>query len=80
MTGEQLRELREALVMTQKEFAELVGVGCSTISNIESGARKMSLLTRAKIVQKIQLDEGLFIFVEKSQKVNRLIHNLTISH
>ena len=80
MTGEQLRELREALVMTQKEFAELVGVGCSTISNIESGARTMSLLTRAKIVQKIQLDEGLFIFVEKSQKLNRLIHNLMIQH
>ncbi|WEA41357.1 helix-turn-helix domain-containing protein [Lysinibacillus fusiformis] len=80
MTGEQLRELREALVMTQREFAEMVGVSYSTISNIESGARTMSLLTRAKIVQKIQLDEGLFIFVEKSQKLNRLIHNLMVQH
>ncbi|PJO43813.1 helix-turn-helix domain-containing protein [Lysinibacillus xylanilyticus] len=80
MTGEQLRELREALVMSQREFAEMVGVSYSTISNIESGARTMSLLTRAKIVQKIQLDEGLFIFVEKSQKLNRLIHNLMINH
>ncbi len=80
MTGEQLRELREALVMSQREFAEMVGVSYSTISNIESGARTMSLLTRAKIVQKIQLDEGLFIFVEKSQKLNRLIHNLMIQH
>ncbi|MGE7687636.1 helix-turn-helix domain-containing protein [Lysinibacillus sp. NPDC097214] len=80
MTGEQLRELREALVVSQREFAEMVGVSYSTISNIESGARTMSLLTRAKIVQKIQLDEGLFIFVEKSQKLNRLIHNLTVPH
>ncbi|MDC6266650.1 helix-turn-helix domain-containing protein [Lysinibacillus fusiformis] len=80
MTGEQLRELREALVMTQREFAEMVGVSYSTISNIESGARTMSLLTRAKIVQKIQLDEGLFIFVEKSKKLNRLIHNLMVQH
>lgn len=78
MTGEQLRELREALVVSQREFAEMVGVSYSTISNIESGARTMSLLTRAKIVQKIQLDEGLFIFVEKSQKLNRLIHNIMI--
>ncbi|MFG3434130.1 helix-turn-helix transcriptional regulator [Lysinibacillus fusiformis] len=80
MTGEQLRELREALVVSQREFAEMVGVSCSTISNIESGARTMSLLTRAKIVQKIQLDEGLFIFVEKSQKLDRLIHNLMITN
>ncbi len=65
MTGEQLKKLRETLVMTQKEFAEMVGVGCSTISNIESGARTMSLLTRAKIIQKIQSDEASFIFAEK---------------
>ena len=78
MTGEQLRELREALVMTQKEFAEMVGVGYSTISNIESGARTMSLLTRAKIVQKIQFDEGLSIFVDKSRKLNELIHINTL--
>ncbi|MEK8199668.1 helix-turn-helix transcriptional regulator [Lysinibacillus sp. FSL M8-0134] len=63
MTGEQLKKLRETLVMTQKEFAEMVGVGCSTISNIESGARTMSLLTRAKIIQKIQSDEASSIFV-----------------
>lgn len=78
MTGEQLRDLREALVMSQREFAALVGVSYSTISNIESGARTMSLLTRAKIVQKIQFDDGLFIFVDKSQKLDRLIHNLMI--
>lgn len=65
MTGEQLKKLRETLVMTQKEFAEMVGVGCSTISNIESGARTMSLLTRAKIIQKIQSDEASSIFVGK---------------
>ncbi|WP_036124868.1 helix-turn-helix transcriptional regulator [Lysinibacillus sphaericus] len=66
MTGEQLKKLRETLVMTQKEFAELVGVGCSTISNIESGARTMSLLTRAKIIQKIQSDETSSIFADKT--------------
>ncbi|EKU41953.1 hypothetical protein C518_2906 [Lysinibacillus fusiformis ZB2] len=65
MTGEQLKKLRETLVMTQKEFAEMVGVGCSTISNIESGARTMSLLTRAKIIQKIQSDETSSIFADK---------------
>lgn len=79
MTGEQLRDLRLALSMSQRKFAELVGVGYSTIARIESGSQTMSLLTRAKIVQKIQLDDGLFIFVAKSQKLNRLIHNLTIS-
>lgn len=65
MTGEQLKKLRETLVMTQKEFAEMVGVGCSTISNIESGARTMSLLTRAKIIQKIQSDETSSIFADR---------------
>lgn len=79
MTGKQLKDLREALVMSQRDFAKLVGVSYSTISNIESGARTMSLLTRAKIVQKIQLEEGLFIFVDKSRKLNELIHNPMIS-
>lgn len=75
MTGEQLRDLREALVMSQRDFAKMVGVSYSTISNIESGARTMSLMTRAKIVQKVPFDEGLFIFVDKSRKLNELIHN-----
>lgn len=79
MTGEQLKELRGTLGLTQKEFAKMVGVGYSTIANIESGARTMSLLTRAKIVRKIEFDEGLFIFVDKSQKLDRLIHNYTIT-
>lgn len=78
MTGEQLRDLRLALSMSQREFAELVGVGYSTIARIESGSQKMSLLTRAKIVQKIQLDEGLFIFVDKSRKLDRLNHDTII--
>lgn len=65
MTGEQLRDLRLALSMSQRKFAELVGVGNSTIARIESGSQTMSLLTRAKIVRKMQLDESLFIFVDK---------------
>ncbi|MCL1700620.1 helix-turn-helix transcriptional regulator [Lysinibacillus sp. Bpr_S20] len=64
MTGEQLRDLRLALSMSQRKFAELVGVGNSTIARIESGSQTMSLLTRAKIVRKMQLDESLFIFVD----------------
>lgn len=79
MTGEQLKELRGTLGLTQKEFAKMVGVGYSTIANIESGARTMSLLTRAKIVQKIPFDEGLFIFADKSRKLDRLIDNYTIT-
>ncbi|MGA3674078.1 helix-turn-helix transcriptional regulator [Lysinibacillus agricola] len=80
MTGEQLRDLRLALSMSQREFAEMVGVGCSTIARIENGSQTMSLLTRAKIVQKIQIDDGLFIFADKYQKLNRLIHDYTISN
>lgn len=79
MTGEQLRELRLALPMSQRKFAEMVGVGCSTIARIESGTQAMSLLTYAKIVRKIQLDEGLLIFAYKSQKINRIIHNNMIT-
>lgn len=80
MTGNELRELRLALSMSQREFAEMVGIGSSTIAKIERGLQEMSLLTRAKIVRKIQLDEGLFIFSDKSQKLNKIIHNLTLSH
>ncbi|UED78281.1 helix-turn-helix domain-containing protein [Lysinibacillus sp. CD3-6] len=79
MTGEQLRDLRLALSMSQRKFAELVGVGDTTIARIENGTQEMSLMTRAKIVRKIQLDEGLFIFADKSRKLNEFIHNYTIS-
>lgn len=67
MTGEQLRDLRLALSMSQRKFAELVGVGNSTIARIESGSQTMSLLTQAKIVRKMQLDESLFIFGDNQQ-------------
>lgn len=65
MTGEELRDLRLSLPMSQRKFAEMVGVGCSTIARIESGSQSMSLLTRAKITRKIGLEDGLFIFVDK---------------
>lgn len=79
MKGEQLKELRGSLSMTQRDFAKMVGVGYSTIASIECGARTMSLMTRAKIVQKVPFDEGLFIFVDKSRKLNEIIHNPMIT-
>ena len=42
MTGEELRECREGLGMTQAELARAVGVRSDTLSRLERGERKIS--------------------------------------
>lgn len=42
MHGERVRELRQALSLTLEKFGQRIGVGKSTISDIENGRRSLT--------------------------------------
>lgn len=48
-TADEIRKLREALGMTQEEFAREVGVSFSTVSRWETGRGSPSPLARRQI-------------------------------
>lgn len=49
MTGEQIKEIRIKLFMTQREFSETIGVHHITVSDWENGKVKPSLRHQKKI-------------------------------
>jgi transcriptional regulator with XRE-family HTH domain len=61
--------------MTQQEFAELLGVSRSTIEAIESGRRPISDLVRARLAQKIDLDQESLRFLELYKKIFQIYPN-----
>lgn len=57
-----VRELRDKLIMTQHEFAKMLGVSFASINRWESGANKPTTEAKRKIIalckeNKIKLEE-----------------------
>lgn len=46
-----VKELRDKLIMTQKEFAQLLGVSFASINRWETGANKPTTEAKRKIVK-----------------------------
>ncbi|MCM3705845.1 MULTISPECIES: helix-turn-helix transcriptional regulator [Cytobacillus] len=72
MNANSFKGLRLKKGMTQKEYADLLGVSESTIAAIETGRRPISDLVRARLAQKIELDEDSIYFLESFEKVKRI--------
>ena len=51
MTGKKIKEIRVAMLMTQREFADALGVHPITLSDWEIGDRVPSLRNQRKIVE-----------------------------
>lgn len=51
MTPQEIRQLRSEMGVTQREFAQIVGVGASTIAMWESGKRRPDRRSRATLQQ-----------------------------
>lgn len=54
--GERVKEIRTSLKMTAEKFGERLGVGRSAISNIESGARKVTDQMRRSICREYNVN------------------------
>lgn len=72
MNSNSFKALRLKKGMTQKEYAEMLGVSESTIAAIESGRRSISDLVRARLAQKIDIDEDSIYFLESFEKIKRI--------
>ena len=60
MNSEEIREVREALGLTQTEFGEMLHVTLKTVQDWEYGRRKMLKITQ-KFLQKKLEEKGLQI-------------------
>ena len=59
--GEQIKECRKSLSITQRELAILVGVGVNSISKIERGDANISLRVILRILNKLGLKMEIII-------------------
>jgi transcriptional regulator with XRE-family HTH domain len=65
--GFAVRDRREALGLTQEEFAERVGIHRTYLSDIERGTRNVSLLNIERVASALSLKiSELFRFAERS--------------
>lgn len=58
MTGEELREARERLGMTQAALADALGLSRLFISQMETGFRSVSDRTARQVQQLLELEEA----------------------
>ena len=55
--GERVREIRKAKAMTMREFGSCLGLGSSTISDIENGRRALTTQNRISICREFNVSE-----------------------
>lgn len=79
MLNNSIRALRLYNGMTQEEFAKKIGYSITALSLAETGARPISARLQSAIARHFTLDDGFLIFLRKYEKVNKLIHDTTIT-
>lgn len=72
MNSNSFKALRLRNGMTQKEFGDLLGVSESTIAAIENGRRKISDQVRARLAQKVEVNDDLIYFLESYRKIDNI--------
>ena len=72
MTGEQLVLLRGKLGLSQRQFAEMIGMSGSAVAMVEANHRKMSAIMRAKIAANIPINDELLSFFDSTEKLKRI--------
>ena len=55
--NERVREVRQALGLTMRQFGEKLGLGSSTISDIENGRRNLTLQNTLSICREFDVSE-----------------------
>jgi transcriptional regulator with XRE-family HTH domain len=72
MNANSFKALRLRNGMTQKEFGDLLGVSESTIAAIENGRRRISDQVRARLAQKVEVNDDLIYFLESYRKIESI--------
>lgn len=72
MNGKTVKALRAYLGMTQREFAESIGVSAISISNIERGITPVTDTMKMKISKVFQIDRDFVDTVERTREFDLL--------
>ncbi|AQX53351.1 helix-turn-helix domain-containing protein [Priestia flexa] len=70
MNSNVFKAFRLHLGMTQKTFAELIGVSATTVAFIETGQRSISPLTKSKLAKTLEISDEFLTFVENLNRIN----------
>lgn len=65
MNAEHFKAIRLSKRLTQKQFADLLGVSRSTVEAIENGRRPISDTVRARLAQEVDASDELFSFLHR---------------
>jgi transcriptional regulator with XRE-family HTH domain len=63
-----LKRIRQERGMTQRELADFVGVGFSTLTNWEQGSREPSLLMLKALCKALEVDCNVFLAGDDSDE------------
>ncbi|MNJ58841.1 Helix-turn-helix domain protein [compost metagenome] len=69
MNGKTIQAIRLANGLTQREFAERIGVVISTLAMVEAGHRKVTDSLRFKIARHFPIDETTAAVIENAKKL-----------
>lgn len=74
MIGSRIRTIRESMPMTREQFAELINVSVSFLSQIERGNKLMSIEKLMEISSKTGFSTDYILFDDKAKSnyVNRI--------
>lgn len=69
--GQSIREIRNKLGYTQKEFSEIAGISLSALQRYESNERQPTIEALRKIASAFELSLGEFLFPSETKIVSR---------
>lgn len=73
MEGNTFRDMRLQKRMTQREFADALGLSQSTVAHIEAGRREISHTTRTRLAQIVDVKGEFLSFFERLKEIERII-------
>ena len=71
MTGEKFRLIRLYSGMSQRDFAEYIGVSTATVAHIETGNRVVTPMVTSKLAEKFDLTDDFLSYVEKYRRLSQ---------
>jgi transcriptional regulator with XRE-family HTH domain len=71
MNGEKFRLIRLYSGMSQRDFAEYIGVSTATIAHIELGNRVVTPMVTSKLAEKFDLTDDFLKYVEKYRRLSQ---------
>jgi transcriptional regulator with XRE-family HTH domain len=71
MNGEKFRLIRLYSGMSQRDFAEYIGVSTATIAHIELGNRVVTPMVKSRLAEKFDLTNDFLAYVEKYSRLSQ---------